>query len=247
MNTTNIRYSRHLNLSAVGKEGQKKLKAAHISIIGLGGLGTPASLYLASSGIGNMSIFDFDDVDETNLPRQILFRDDDVGHAKAKVAADRLRRINPKINCEAINKKFKKNNIEKYLDQSNIVLDCTDNFSSRWAINEICAQKKISLISGAAIRFEGQLSVFRHDLGIGPCFRCLYEEADENLNDCSGQGILAPVAGTIGCMMATEAIKLILNIRSDLYGQLWTYDGISGQSRIIRIPVKDDCPICVKQ
>jgi molybdopterin/thiamine biosynthesis adenylyltransferase len=240
----NIRYSRQQNLPAVGAAGQQRLADAHLLIMGAGGLGTPASLYLASSGIGHISICDFDSVDATNLPRQILYRDADVDKPKAIVAAERLREINPDLKCAALAERLNDEQLASAIEQADVVLDCTDNFASRWTINAACARHSTALVSGAAIRLEGQLSVFRHDLKRGPCFRCLYEDADENLNDCAGQGILAPVAGTIGCMMATEALKLILNVDSDLAGQLWTYDAASGQSRLIKIPPRPDCPVC---
>jgi adenylyltransferase/sulfurtransferase len=238
-----LRYARQINLPAIGEAGQLALENARVLIIGAGGLGSPAALYLASSGVGNLTIVDFDKVDATNLPRQILYRDTDVGSAKASAAAEQLRTVNPEINATAVDQKADADTLAMLLDQADVVLDCTDNFASRWQINELCHAQHIPLISGAAIRLEGQLSVFLHD-STGPCFRCLYDEADENLHDCTGQGILAPVAGTIGTMMATEAIKVILNINSDLNGSLWTYDAKSGRSQLIRIPRRADCPVC---
>jgi adenylyltransferase/sulfurtransferase len=193
--------------------------------------------------VGHLSICDFDRVDPTNLPRQILYRDSDVGKAKAHVATERLQEINPALRCDALEQRLDRTELVAIIETVDLVLDCTDNFATRWLINEVCQQSETPLVSGAAIRLEGQVSVFRHD-DTGPCFRCLYDEADENLNDCAGQGILAPVAGTVGTMMATEAIKLILDIKSELDGSLWTYDGLTGRTRLIRIPRRDDCPVC---
>jgi adenylyltransferase/sulfurtransferase len=244
MSESTLRYSRHLNLPAFADDGQQRLAAARVLIIGMGGLGNPAALYLASSGLGHIRINDFDNIDITNLPRQILFRESDIHQPKASSAAARLKELNPNVQTEAHDERLDSAALGKYINQADVVLDCTDNFASRWMINEACAHQRTALVTGAAIRLEGQLTVFRHDLGTGPCFRCLYDEADENLNDCAGQGILAPVAGSIGCMMATEAIKLLLGIESELYGKLWVYDANSGQTRLVGIPQRDDCPVC---
>jgi len=238
------RYSRQLSLTAFGTDGQQRLDAASILIIGAGGLGAPAGLYLASSGVGHIAINDFDTVDVTNLPRQILFRDADIDEPKAEIAASRLRAVNPNIICEALPGRLDMESLAGHIGNASVVLDCTDNFPSRWMINEICVQQRTNLIVGSAIRLEGQLAVFRHDVRGGPCYRCLYSEADENINDCTGQGILPPVAGTVGCMMATEAIKLLLGIESELQDQLWIYDAGSGKSRVLKIPVREDCPVC---
>ena len=136
--------------------------------------------------------------------------------------------------------------LQETVSDCTVVLDCTDNFASRWLINEVCAATHKPLVSGAAIRFEGQLAVFKHATDAGPCYRCLYAEADENLEDCAGQGILGPVAGTVGCMMATEAIKLIVGLPSQFDGRLWVYDAITGASRSVRIHRRNDCQVCGK-
>ncbi len=238
------RYSRQLSLPAFGEDGQQRLAKARALIIGAGGLGAPAGMYLASSGVGHVTINDFDTIDATNLPRQILFRDADIDQPKANVSAKRLQDINPDIQCVSVNGRLDRDALGELIDNADVVLDCTDNFASRWTINEICVARQTGLIVGSAIRLEGQLTVFRHDLKIRPCYRCLYSEADENTHDCSGQGILPPVAGTIGCMMATEAIKLLLGIESELQGHLWIYDGGSGETRLLKIPPREDCPVC---
>lgn len=244
MPTQDIRYSRQISLAGVGESGQKRLADSQVLLIGAGGLGTPAGLYLASSGVGHLVINDFDTIDASNLPRQILYRDTDNGQHKASVAANRLNEINPEIEAVPIQKKLDSDALATHINSSDVVLDCTDNFASRWLINELCAQQKTALVSGAAIRMEGQLSVFRHDLATPPCYRCLYREEDENLDNCAGQGILAPVAGTIGCMMATETIKLLLGQTSQLHGHLWVYDAGSGASRMLKIAARPDCPVC---
>ncbi|MCP4001054.1 MAG: HesA/MoeB/ThiF family protein [Gammaproteobacteria bacterium] len=239
-----IRYSRQITLPAIGTQGQTQLGDASVLIVGMGGLGTPASMYLANSGVGQLLINDFDTVDTSNLPRQILYRDTDTGKAKATAAAECLKLINPNVTTIAMGSRLARDGLTELTAAVDVVLDCTDNFTSRWLINEVCADMKTPLITGAAIRWEGQLSVFRHDQAGGPCYRCLYSEADENLNDCAGQGIIAPVAGTVGTMMATETIKLLLAIESVLAGNLWVYDGLAGTSKTIAIPAQPDCPVC---
>ncbi|MDP6435618.1 MAG: HesA/MoeB/ThiF family protein [Gammaproteobacteria bacterium] len=244
MNGKDIRYSRQASLAEVGEAGQQKLADSCALLIGAGGLGTAAGLYLATAGVGRLVINDFDTVDQTNLPRQVLYSDGDIDRPKAQVAADRLAVLNPHVTVKAVGGRLDHDALAEQVAAADIVLDCTDNFQSRWLINELCSEHKTALVTGAAIRTEGQLSLFRHDLGNGPCYRCLYSEEDENLNDCAGQGILGPVAGTIGCMMATEALKFLTGIESGLEGKLWVYDAKSGNSRIVAIPQLDDCPVC---
>jgi len=249
MNTSDanaVRYARHHSLPSIGPKGQETLADSAILIVGAGGLGATASLYLTTAGIGKIFINDFDKIDATNLPRQILFRPDDVGRHKAEAAAQRLREWNPSATIVPLPERLSKHALTETINEVDVVLDCSDNFATRWLLNELCYSSKRPLISGAAIRMEGQLTLFRHDR-LNPddgCYRCLYSEHDENLEDCAGQGILAPVAGTIGCMMATEAIKFLSGIESDLAGKLWTYDGTSARTRMIHIPRQADCPVC---
>jgi len=244
MTTDAIRYARQTTLPTIGEEGQARLGDASVLIVGAGGLGAAASLYLASSGVGQLLINDFDTVDASNLPRQILFSDEDVGKRKATTASKRLQAINPDINVIAIGERMDKDALPELVASVDTVLDCTDNFASRWLINEVTFAHNKPLIVGAAIRWEGQVAVFRNDQNEGPCYRCLYSEENENLNDCAGQGIVAPVAGTVGTMMATETIKVLLGIESGLQGSLWVYDGLAGTSRTIGISSQADCPIC---
>jgi molybdopterin/thiamine biosynthesis adenylyltransferase len=247
MTTDDLRYSRQITLPAIGATGQQRLGDTSVLIVGMGGLGTPASMYLANSGVGQLLINDFDTVDTSNLPRQVLYRDADTGKPKATAAAECLKLINPNVTTIAMGSRLDRDGLTELTAAVDVVLDCTDNFTSRWLINEVCADMKTPLVSGAAIRWEGQLAVFRHDQAGGPCYRCLYSEADENLNDCAGQGIVAPVAGTVGTMMATEAIKLLLGIESASAGNLWIYDGLAGTSKTIAIPAQPDCPVCSTQ
>ena len=243
---TDIRYSRQVVLPSMGAAGQAKLRDASVLIVGAGGLGAPASTYLASSGVGQLLINDFDRIDASNLPRQVLYRGADVGLFKARVAAERLQEINPAADVIALDERLTPAALEECIATVDAVVDCTDNFASRWLINESCYRQRKPLISGAAIRWEGQLAVFRHDAAMGPCYRCLYDDSDENLNDCAGQGIVAPVAGTVGCMLATETIKVLLNLPTGLAGKLWIYDGMAATSRVITIPPKASCPVCGK-
>jgi molybdopterin/thiamine biosynthesis adenylyltransferase len=244
MNSSDIRYSRQTTLPAIGEAGQARLRDASVLIIGAGGLGTPTSLYLASSGIGQILINDFDSIDASNLPRQILYRDEDVGASKAQVAAERLRAVNPTIDVVALNERMDRDALAECVSKVDAVIDASDNFTTRWLVNEITFSQSTPLISGAAIRWEGQVAVFMQDNDKSPCYRCLYSEEDENMNDCAGQGIVAPVAGTVGTMMATETIKVLLGIESGLQGKLWVYDGLAAANRNVVIPKLNDCPVC---
>jgi len=243
-------FARQVTLPQIGASGQQRLTDSHVLIIGLGGLGSVASLYLANSGIGRLTINDFDRVDCTNLPRQILFDEQDVDEFKTTATARRLRQFNPATRIDELNQRLDDTDLLTAVAASDIVLDCTDNFVTRGAINRACFKAAKPLVTGAAIRFEGQLAVFRHDTRLNagtsnsPCYNCLYTEEDENLESCAGQGILAPVVGTIGCMMATEAIKFLIGIESMLNGKLWVYDALAGTTKTIGIKPRKECPVC---
>ncbi len=238
------RFARQIALPQVGADGQATLARSHALVIGLGGLGSAASLYLASSGVGRMTINDFDRVDSSNLPRQILFDADDVGTAKTAATARHLRHRCPTARIDESDARLTDEALLDAVTASDIVLDCTDNFVTRGRINQACRLAEKPLVTGAAIRFEGQLAVFRHDEPGGPCYNCLYSEADENLETCAGQGILAPVVGTIGCMMATETLKVLLGLGSRLTGRLWVYDALAGTTTTLTIKKRSDCPVC---
>jgi adenylyltransferase/sulfurtransferase len=238
------RYRRQTGLPQIGADGQARIGRARVLVVGLGGLGCPAALYLANAGVGHLLLNDFDKVDVTNLPRQILFTPADIGREKAAIAAERLGASNPAVQATAIGGRLDEQTCARAIADCDAVLDCTDNFPSRWAINRACFAAGRPLVSGAAIRFEGQVAVFRHDRSGGPCYRCLYGEDDENLEDCAGQGILGPVAGVVGCMMAIEALKILAGLDSGLAGRLWLYDGLAGASRTVTIPRRADCPVC---
>jgi len=239
-----IRYARQIALPQLGAEGQARLAHGSALVIGLGGLGATAALYLGNSGVGYLVINDYDRVDASNLPRQILFHPADVGQYKTHAAAEKLRAHNPGLRVSVLNRRLAEDELAEAVSACDVVLDCTDNFATRLQINRACAAAGRPLVMGAAIRFEGQVGVFRHEADGRPCYQCLYSEEDENLDDCAGQGILAPVAGAMGCMMATEAIKIIAGLSSELDGRLWVYDGLAGTSRSIGIVPNPQCPIC---
>ncbi len=239
-----LRFARQVTLPQIGAGGQQELASSHALIIGLGGLGSIASLYLSNSGVGQLTINDFDRVDITNLPRQILFDETDVDEFKTAATARRLHQFNPTTRIKELNQRLTEVELLKAVEACDVVVDCTDNFVTRGAINRACFQAARPLVTGAAIRFEGQLAVFRHDTSRSPCYNCLYTEADENLETCAGQGILAPVVGTIGCMMATETIKILAGIESTLNGKLWLYDALTGTSKTFGIKPRADCPVC---
>jgi adenylyltransferase/sulfurtransferase len=238
-----LRYARHIALPQFGTAGQQRLGQSSALVIGLGGLGSVASLYLANAGIGHLLINDFDRIDASNLPRQLLFRAADIGSFKADVTAARLHEANPAVQITTLNRQLDTDALHAAARDCDVVLDCTDNFRTRLLINAACVTTRTPLVSGAAIRFEGQVAVFP-DPGTGPCYRCLYADEDENFASCAGQGILAPVAGTIGAMQASEALKLLLGIGSGLHNCLWAYDGLSGATRRVGIRRKTGCPVC---
>lgn len=242
-----LRYSRHLALPQVGESGQRLLEQSSVLVAGLGGLGSVASLYLANAGVGHLVINDFDRVDATNLPRQILFRERDVGEYKTHATAEQLRAANPAIHVSVLNRRLDADEIRDATSACSLVLDCTDNFSSRLALNAACVAARKPLVTGAAIRFEGQAAVFPNTDSTSPCYRCLYSDEDENFASCAGQGVLAPVAGTIGALLATETLKLLLGLDSGLRNRLWIYDGLTGAIRSVSIPKVPTCPACAQR
>ncbi|MDP2325521.1 MAG: HesA/MoeB/ThiF family protein, partial [Gammaproteobacteria bacterium] len=201
-----VRYSRHLALPQVGESGQRRFEQGSVLVVGLGGLGSVASLYLANAGVGHLVINDFDTVDATNLPRQILYRETDVGEFKTHATAERLRAANPAPHVNVLNRRLDADELRNAVGACSLALDCTDNFPTRLALNAACVAARKPLVTGAAIRFEGQVAVFLNNDSESPCYRCLYSDEDENFANCAGQGILAPVAGTVGTLLATEAL-----------------------------------------
>jgi adenylyltransferase/sulfurtransferase len=237
------RYSRQIALADVGAEGQAKLGRARMLLVGLGGLGCPAALYLATSGVGRLVLNDFDRVDETNLPRQILYALEDVGSLKVEAAKKRLTALNPDVDVVARPERLDAAVLEAAVADVDIVLDGTDNFATRFAVNRACVARHVPLVSGAAVRVEGQIAVFPND-GDGPCYACLYNDEDEWLGDCQGNGVLAPVPGVIGTLMAAEALKLAMGWDSSLRNRLLLWDAKRGDWQSVALKRDPECVIC---
>jgi molybdopterin/thiamine biosynthesis adenylyltransferase len=237
------RDARHVALAQVGAQGQARIASGSALVVGVGGLGCAAATYLASAGVGELNLLDFDTVDATNLGRQVLFGPGDIGKAKAAVAADRLALQNPGIRIRAMTDRLDDSALREAVANAGVVLDCTDNFATRFQVSDACVETRRCLVSGSAIRFEGQLAVFGPDYAASPCYRCLYTEADESLLDCAGNGVFAPVPGVIGTMMAVEALKFLVGIDSPR-GVLRLYEGDSGRFHSVKIPKRPDCPGC---
>lgn len=240
---TLLRYARLMLLPQVGVDGQERLLRARVLIVGLGGLGTPAALYLATSGIGELVLADGDTVDLTNLPRQILYREADVGRLKAEQAAHALRLLNPGISVIAHSSRLAGSALEAEVRAASVVVDASDNFSTRFALNAACVASGTPLVSGAVIRMEGQITVFRRDLPGSACYRCLYAEGQED-DSCVRTGVLAPAAGLIGCMQALETMKIVAGFGQDLNHRLLLLDAASSQWREIRLRKDPGCPVC---
>lgn len=237
------RHARHHALPQVGEPGQRRIANATALLIGAGGIGCATASHLSASGVGTLLLCDFDTVDETNLGRQTLYGPADVGRSKAEVAASRLRVINPDIDIVAINERLQGEPLAQAVSAADVVLDATDNFPSRLQINDAAVAARRCLISGAAIRFEGQVAEFGPDYSNAPCYRCLYTEADESLENCAGNGVLGPVPGVIGSIMAVEALKYLAGIEWQR-GTLRLYDAITGDVRKLRINKRRDCETC---
>lgn len=240
-----LRYSRHILLDEIGIEGQEKLLAAHALVIGAGGLGSPAAFYLASAGIGKITLVDHDSVDLTNLQRQILHTTERVGQSKAASGKLTLAQINPEIDIVALAERADDARLSTLVAEATVVLDCTDNFATRHAVNRACVAHKVPLVSGAAIRFDGQISVFDPRGADAPCYGCLFppeQEFEEAL--CSTMGVFAPLVGIIGTMQAAEALKLVMGIGASLAGRLLLLDARDMEWTSIKVARNDACTVC---
>ena len=238
-----LRYSRQIMLPSIGIEGQEKLLNSHVLIIGLGGLGSPVAMYLSAAGVGRMTLVDFDKVDLSNLQRQIAHTTESIGTAKVESARTSAQQINPGCQVETIDQLLDETELKALVKQVDLVLDCTDNFNTRFAINDACVATRTPLVSGAAIRMEGQVSVFLND-GTGPCYRCLYKDEGELDMRCSENGVLAPVVGIIGSIQATEAIKVLTGIGETLHGRLLLLDAQHMEWRSLKLKKDPACPVC---
>jgi molybdopterin/thiamine biosynthesis adenylyltransferase len=240
-----LRYSRHILLDQIGIEGQQKILAAHALVIGAGGLGSPAALYLASAGIGKLTIVDDDTVDLTNLQRQILHTTERVGQDKVESARISLQQINPEVEVHALKERLQGQRLSDVVASASVVLDCSDNFETRHAVNAACVAHGVPLVSGAAISFDGQLSVFDTRKANAPCYACLFP-ADQHVEEvrCSTMGVFSPLVGIIGTMQAAEALKLVMDLGQSVNGRLMLLDAMSMEWTCIGVSKNDDCPVC---
>lgn len=238
-----LRYSRQILLSEVGVEGQQILLDSTLLLIGIGGLGSPSALYLAAAGVGHLILADFDQVELSNLQRQVIHTMDDIGKDKVVSAKATLSAINPNVKITTLTN-LRADNIDEWVQKSDIVLDGTDNFDTRFKINQSCVNNKTPLVSAAVIRFEGQLSVFKGYQKNQPCYQCLYPVTGNNDENCVNNGILAPVAGMLGTMQALQALKVILNLGEQLVGKLMVIDALELNFRKIKISKDKSCKIC---
>jgi molybdopterin-synthase adenylyltransferase len=240
-----LRYSRHILLDAIGIEGQQKIADAHALIIGAGGLGSPAAFYLASAGVGTITLVDDDAVDLTNLQRQIVHTTERVGMAKVASAQLALQAINPEITVHALQERADGERLAELVSAATVVLDCSDNFATRHAVNAACFAHGVPLVSGAAIRFDGQISVFDPRDAASPCYACLFPP-DQTFEEvlCSTMGVFAPLVGIIGTMQAAEALKLIIGIGTSLAGRLQMLDALTMEWSSVGVGRVTDCAVC---
>ena len=240
-----LRYSRQMMVADMGEEAQEKLKLATAVIVGLGGLGCPASLYLAAAGVGRLILIDGDEIELSNLQRQILFRESDIGKSKAKTAAKRLGKLNPNIQCQSLVDHIDRQDLVGLMDRATILLDCTDNIPSRQEINRVAVAYKKPMISASALGWEGQLMEMRLDLEGAACFACAYgEQTQEPLLNCSTAGVMGPVLGVLGSMQAARALQIIAGIDGNSRSKLARFDGKTGDWSQFALPVKADCAVC---
>ncbi len=239
-----LRYSRQIMLPEIDVAGQEKLLDARVLVIGMGGLGSPAAVYLASAGVGELVISDHDVVDLSNLQRQIVHRQSSLGEAKVVSAKRTLQEINPHVRVVTVDRKLDSGELTELIGTADVVLDATDNFLARYAINDACWATGTPLVSGAAIRWEGQVAVFDARNPNAPCYRCLYREGDDEALNCSENGVLGTVVGIIGTCQAMEAIKLITGAGELLVGSVLYFDGKRMEWRKLRLPQDPNCPTC---
>ena len=242
-----LRYSRHILLPEIGVEGQQKLLAASALVIGAGGLGSPAALYLAAAGVGTIVLADGDDVDLTNLQRQILHATASVGKPKVESGRDGLARINPDVKVVPVRQRLEDGSLDALVASSSVVLDCSDNFATRHAVNRACVRRRKPLVSGAAVRFDGQVSVFDLRNELSPCYHCLFpQDAELEEMRCAVMGVFAPLTGIIGTVQAAEALKLIAGVGETLNGRLMILDALAMQWRTIKLAKDPACPVCAR-
>ena len=238
-----LRYSRQIMLPQMDIHGQQRLLQSHVLIIGLGGLGSPVAMYLAAAGVGRLTLVDDDAVDLTNLQRQIAHHQEDIGRPKVASATDRLRALNPETHIPPRQERLDAEALRTAAQDADLLIDASDNFATRFAINQACVETGTPLVSGAAMGLEGQVTVFPNQ-GDTPCYRCLYDDIPEAETRCSETGVLAPLVGIIGSIQATEAIKLLSGFGENLSGRLLTLDASTMEFRTIRLRRDPHCPVC---
>ena len=239
----NERYSRQIKLPSIGQSGQARIKDAHVFIVGVGGLGSPVALYLAAAGVGRITLADFDLVDESNLQRQIIHGHNDIGRLKCQSAADSIRRINPEANVETLDFAL---GYEDFLDRAklcDLIVDCTDNFPTRFELNRVSLETRTPFVSGAAIRLEGQVTAFDPNQPDSPCYQCLYPNTQVEAASCAMEGVIAPLVGVIGTMQALEAVN-ILTGNGQLHGNIWLFDAQYMDWQKMRLPKNPACEAC---
>ncbi len=239
-----LRYSRHILLPEVDVEGQEKICAATVLVIGLGGLGSPVALYLAAAGVGHLILVDDDRVELSNLQRQIIHSQSAIGEHKSQSAKNALRDINSHTKVTAISERLVGTALSDRIVEADLVIDCSDNFATRFALNAACFSARTPLVSGAAIRLEGQVSVYDFRDEQAPCYRCLYDDQQVEDTSCAQNGVLAPVVGMIGCVQATEALKLLANFGKPLTGRLLLLDAAYMSWRELKLSKDPNCPVC---
>lgn len=239
-----LRYSRHILLPQIDIDGQQALLDSHVMIVGLGGLGSPVALYLAASGVGELTLIDDDVVELSNLQRQIAHQESSVNQAKVISAAHSVANLNSEVKVNALQAKADESLVEKHLPACDVVVDCTDNFATRFILNRLCHGARKPLVSAAAIRMEAQLSVFDPRVAGVPCYRCLYDEQGELAQSCAESGVLSPLLGMMGSMQAIETIKLLTGVGESLSGRLLMVDAMTMQMRTLRLKADPACPVC---
>ncbi|MGE5737277.1 MAG: HesA/MoeB/ThiF family protein [Betaproteobacteria bacterium] len=240
-----LRYSRHILLDELGPDAQAAFAASHALVVGVGGLGAPVAHFLTAAGVGTITLCDADRVDLTNLQRQILYATADIGHPKVEAAAKRLAAINPDVTLALVDARVGAPELARLTDAADVVVDCSDNFETRHAVNRACVGARTPLVSGAAIRFDGQVAVFDARDAASPCYHCLFGEGDAlEETRCATMGVFAPLVGIVGATQAAEALKLIAGAGESLVGRLLLIDALTMQWRELRVPRDPDCPVC---
>jgi adenylyltransferase/sulfurtransferase len=241
-----MRYSRQIMLPQIDVEGQQKLISSNVLVLGMGGLGCPLLMYLVSCGVGTITIVDPDVVELSNLQRQILFGTDDLGRKKVEVAKEKTQQLNDQVDIVAVGHIPDDDELRRLIDSSDVVIDGTDNFAARYRHNQYCVDCETPLVSGAVIRFEGQVTIFDRRNSQSPCYHCLYPQGEDQALNCTENGVLGPVAGMIATVMATETVKLIMNTGELLTGRLLLLDALYMEWRTVTLAKDPQCPICSK-